>query len=478
MPQRRTDFIRVTDVTPLSVTDRFWVKAAICFVTIVVAWGSNANPHTVSLTILNTVAALFAAFGLVGLRRRRLYQNSATLTLAALFILALPLAQLIPLPSIPESIAIGHRLGTTPDLVASITWNWKPISIAPSATASALFGAAIPMAAVMLGHNVPQKHQWYLVSAFVLLGLISGCFGLGRAQGLIAATANDTRIASAGSLYGLFIDRDHHVIFLGCMIVLAPLTFRIFQNGKYPQGCPGNERLKSGILVLSCLIPFSLAALTGSRTGVATTLIAMICLPLVIESEENATNSLAYISKIIHFSARCLMVLACIGSATAFSLWIVHAPALDRFFEADPALKGGVQTLPDKLNFIWHYWPFGSGAGSFEKAYLDLYMPGHKGILHTSIEHIDAFEVLVTGGLTGLILILSAISLWLTLAFRVFIIDRPDEAQPLRKAGLIIIALLAIASLTHSPMHTPSIAALFCFAWTWASSPLHRSLAR
>ena len=92
--------------------------------------------------------------------------------------------------------------------------------------------------------------------------------------------------------------------------------------------------------------------------------------------------------------------------------------------------------------------------------------------------HNDVLEVMLTAGVAGLVLMLCAAGLWLVLAIRVLVIDRPDRLQPLRKAGVVIILILSVASLTDYPLRNPSLAALFALAWIWAALPYRLSLSR
>lgn len=155
-----------------------------------------------------------------------------------------------------------------------------------------------------------------------------------------------------------------------------------------------------------------------------------------------------------------------------------RAPALDRLLGTDTENEARLKILPQVIDLTWLYWPWGSGAGSFEKVF-QLHEPDDLlGPAYMNHAHNDILEVVLTGGAAGFAFLVCGAVLWLTLAFRVIVIDRSDKFQPLRKAGLIITALLIVASLVDYPLRTPSLASLFVFATTWAALPYRASLAR
>jgi O-antigen ligase len=121
------------------------------------------------------------------------------------------------------------------------------------------------------------------------------------------------------------------------------------------------------------------------------------------------------------------------------------------------------------LEFIPQYMPWGSGIGSFVPIYQiheppTLLIPGYFNQAHN-----DWIDIALTSGIPGAVLALAALIMF-ALGAKSALAAR-GVAGHLRKCGIIVILVLAFASLSDYPLRTPILSALFAIAAVWAWSP-------
>jgi O-antigen ligase len=133
-----------------------------------------------------------------------------------------------------------------------------------------------------------------------------------------------------------------------------------------------------------------------------------------------------------------------------------------------------LRILPTVQEITQAFWPWGSGLGSFEKIY-QVFEPAH--LLAPSYmnhAHNDWLELILTGGLPSLVLVALGVLIWLSCAVKLVFGRAADPLSPLRKAGLVIVLILALASLTDYPLRTPALSCLLVLASVWAAMPVQR----
>jgi O-antigen ligase len=142
--------------------------------------------------------------------------------------------------------------------------------------------------------------------------------------------------------------------------------------------------------------------------------------------------------------------------------------------ENDPASDLRVRALPVVLDGVWKYFPFGSGIGTFVEAY----QIGEPDVLisegYFNHAHDDYLELLMTGGVPALLLLIVIGALWGGCFIALLRGRKTERAAPgfgrqiLGRAGLAVLAILALASVTDYPLRVPSLMLYGTLASVWS----------
>ena len=118
---------------------------------------------------------------------------------------------------------------------------------------------------------------------------------------------------------------------------------------------------------------------------------------------------------------------------------------------------------------IRDFAPWGSGLGSFEPAYW-LYEPDHLLMpAYMNHAHDDWLEIVMTGGVPAALVALLAVVAWGGRTFALMRNRSQAGTHVVSRLGLVIILMLAVASLSDYPVRVPSLACLLVCAAVWAS---------
>jgi O-antigen ligase len=479
LPTEPVSYVPAKQVgSAFSGTDKIWLSACLGFFALAVLLGGSPRPEAAALPLLRGAAVLFAALGLKGITRRTLCSAAPLGCLALGFLVFLPLLHLLPLPpGWAGSLAGREVLGEIDQAIGNPN-TWRPLSLSPLGTANALLAASVPLAALLLGLNVVGVHHYRLAQGLLGLGMVSLCLALGQTLAPQDSVLYLYETTNRGSPVGVFANRNHHAVFLACLIVVAPIALSFERIGSGKDLTSNGGGLRSALLLVMCLWIAGMALLTGSRSGALATSLALLSVPMIMAAQARAAQPSRTLRRSTNGLLRSLVLMVGLGIIIPFAIWVERAPAIDRLLGSTPDADARLKILPQVLELIWLYWPWGSGPGSFEKVF-QLHEPHDLlSAAYMNHAHNDVLEVAMTAGLAGLILMLSAAALWLVLAVRVLVIDRSDRLQPLRKAGVVIILILSVASLTDYPLRNPGLAALYVLAWIWAALPYRPSLSR
>jgi hypothetical protein len=163
-----------------------------------------------------------------------------------------------------------------------------------------------------------------------------------------------------------------------------------------------------------------------------------------------------------------------IGTLTLATVWLQRDLAIDRILDREPGEDMRSLILPAMRDMIWLCQPWGIGVGAFR----DVYEVNEPAKLLTGLymdqAHNDWLDIALTGGLPAIGIAVVAIGAWLVRVRQVSLVEAADEFNVLRKAGLIVLLILALASLSDYPVRTPALACLFVLAAIWAALPIER----
>lgn len=439
------------------------------FLVLVFLSGGGSRGDIAALMVLRPVSILVAMTGAMCLTRQQI-RTYRWLFVIAVGCLALTVMQLVPLPPNVFYALPGRALIRQVDSVAGIAGNWRPMSLAPSATWNALWALGTPLAVLLLLVQLGDGERQRLLGVLLLLGLASALLGLLQICGAPRGPLYLYDITHNGLAVGLFANRNHQA---ACLVTLLPMLV-------VWAGTPGEGRSKlprlglSGriipaLLAIICLIPLIL--ITGSRAGLIAGGIAACTIPLLMTGAF-ANNPASHHPRSRWQQPRGLAAISAvvIAGLVALSIALGRALAWDRLRDTDPTGELRLRILPGVLHMIREFWPLGSGLGSFEPVSW-IYEPDRL-LMPLSMNHAhdDWLEAMLTGGATAILLTLLAVLAWVARALGVWRAGIARSTTTMPKLGLSITLLLGVASLSDYPLRTPALASLMVCAAVWASA--------
>jgi O-antigen ligase len=437
--------------------------ALACFMGLVALTGGSSRPDVQSLLLLRPAVVLFCTYALLVATKGQLREVRAPLAIV-LATMALALLQLVPLPVALWSALPHSDLITRASTLVGIEAQARPLSLDPGRTWNTLFALFVPLTAVCLTAIQAPAHRRRVVVALCAMALLSATFGLLQAVG--SEKLHLYKVTHEGFPVGLFANKNHQAMLL-LWLMLAASWLAASAAPEQHSPLVASSGATAMILVL-----FPLLILTGSRAGLA------LCGPALILCGWLLLQAPA--TKIVLRRAGAKKKLLIGGAATALVVPLVFVfgmllassrqTALSRLFSSDAADDLRWSILPVALRMARDFLPFGSGFGSFEKAF-NLYEPSGMLMSHYVNEaHNDLVQIVVEGGLPALAILLVALIWLVRTIWRLGWSSRRGRRTLAIFYGGSMFLWLA-ASLIDYPLRTPLAAMLIATLTAWASLP-------
>ena len=452
---------------------------AICLLLVAAfLFGGGARGDIGSLVFLRPLSVLIMGYGLFGLELSDIKANRFVAGMA-LAIIALPALHLLPMPPAWWGRLPGRELLTAIDQAAGLGQVWRPLSMAPDATLNALQAALVPLAVIVLGLRLDARERHGLVAVVLILGGISAMLGLAQVLDGANGSLYFYMVTNPGKAVGLFANRNHQAFMLAALL---PMLAVWSAGGNRGGGGTGLHRARAAALfgLLAGLALLPLIMITGSRAGLLLAAIALVLMPVLFHRRKAlGSGAAAQLSPDILLRAKAALPIAitliCLG-LVALTVWFGRATAFQRLFSSAPGEDMRFQIVPTVGAMIRSYFPLGTGIGSFERVYQVNERDNLLEPTYMNHAHNDWLEVIVTGGLPAVALLIVAIAGFCIRARSLFA-RRYEPAGELRLAwlGLVVILLAAMASLGDYPLRVPSLACFFAVAVLWACCPLPKN---
>lgn len=443
-----------------------WVGMA--FIVMAIISGGGSRPDIVSLVLLRPISLLvFAYFLWVVLARR-------TVGVGTLFWLlvgwaVLHIVQLVPLPhavwsGLPERAQIAGL-----DNTLGMAEQARPLTLSPSGTVNSLFSLFAPAAALLLAVLLPGKLRDRMFNVLKWAGLVSILFGLMQLVGGPGSSFYLYRVTNSESAVGLFSNRNHHALFLACVMVIA--AFHLRDRLANPKGRQLGLLIDAALLLLAPMM----ILLIGSRGGLLFAGVAALFAVAAIASISNgslqigarrtlgatADRSVLWFRRHLQKLVLAAGVVLALG-LTAVSIFLSRAPAFERFFAPEHASNARSDVLPTLIEMAKVYFPFGSGFGSFDGAYrkfepIELLSP-----FYLNEAHNDWVQLVIEGGAPAVAILLAGLAALGWSWFR-GLGRRPEQRWTLIGYALML-GFFAVSSAVDYPLRTPSLMvfAAFC----------------
>lgn len=430
-------------------------RLLIAFIGLVFLLGGSARGDVPGLLVLRPIAIGLMVFALIRLSGEQIRQNKGLLSFAGATLLIVAV-QLVPLPPWLWHQLPGRQLVQDVDQVFSLGSVWRPITMTPFETQSALFALFVPGAVLALGLHLTHRELKSLVIVLLALGGISMLLGLLQMQSAPQSALYFYNISNTGSPIGFFANRNHQALLIAALIpILAYVSVR--------RDAPPLVKLAallSGALILIFLL------VLGSRMGLILFSIAVLMLPFLAYQQDQFIRRIGPWRVPRYFVRLSLLVSG--GLLFALVVNLNRALAWERLNLLKPDDDARTKILPTLLEMISHYWPIGTGWGSFERLYQihepdELLSPTYMNHAHN-----DWLEVLLNGGLPVAAMIVICAVVMSLQAWKAFGSTRNnDKGVMLARVGILVILLAAVASLSDYPLRTPIGAMIAAIALLW-----------
>lgn len=431
----------------------------LAYLGLVFLMGGAARYDVQSLIVLRPLGVLACGFALLSLRAEHLRRYRFMAIMAAL-IVALAAAHLIPLPPAIWQALPGRELVVQVEAAAGLKDVWRPFTLTPTDGWNAFFSLFVPLAAFLMAIQLDAAHLRKLVLPLLMIGALSGLFGIVQAVGNPGGPFYLYRITNNGSAVGLFSNRNHQALFLIAMVPI--LAFYASQAVKTENA--KKMRLAAAIGALVMLVPLILV--TGSRQGLILGLVALVCGWFIYRTPEvvgvrRRTERKSYALAIAGACGMTVLVLLTVMAS--------RAEALKRLLSTNVAEESRTQAWEVSARLAIDYLPFGSGSGSFVPVFQRAEPLDFLSHVYFNHAHNDFLEVWLTFGIPGVLLILAALSAYIIAVRRVVGRGkgRPVADRLLAVTGAAVILLCGLASFVDYPLRVPSIACLFVIACCW-----------
>lgn len=414
--------------------------------------------HLIALIVLVPLMTLF-----VRDYRATTIRNITFLLLGA--IVAIPLVQQVPIPPGIWRALPGRDVLVSPDVMAGDAW--RPITLSPTATWSSFF-SLFPLIGVFIGTwllSWPERR--ILCKVLLGFGVFSALLGILQLGAGPDSALRFYEITSAEDPVGFFGSRNNFAALLYSLLPLAVVWVVVaIQQG--PESPKLASHLSGIIALAGCVVLFLMTLfLARSRAGFGLGLLALIAsLAMSVRWRGNRSAP----------RSRTLL-----WSIIGFALLVAGFYGLDRVlprFDVEEILQYRSVIAQTTREAVWHFFPVGTGMGTFQGVYQMFEKPGSIVPSIVNRAHNEYLELLLETGVFGAILFLGFLAWFIAMLAKVFAKDGHDSSamdRMLQRAAALIVVLLLIHSSVDFVLRTSAIAGILAFALAMLLEPIRRS---
>lgn len=368
------------------------------------------------------------------------------------------LVQLVPLPPALWMSFPGREVIVQGDLLLGMDLPWRPISLAPDLTLNSLAAMSVPFAGLIGFAALNENGRRLLLPVLIGAALVSALFGIGQISGGAESPFYLYRVTNDDAAVGLFSNRNHQAAFFALTFPMLALWAAQARKGA------AARRARMAIAGSFAIFLIPMILVTGSRAGllVGAAAAGWACFQYLMDLRvQRGEGGIGWKLPVAALSV--LVVVAGLFSVVAFS----RAQAIQRLL-----MEGGadlrVQVFPVLVEMAKDHGLVGSGFGSFDPVYR-IYEPAQQlSPAYLNQAHNDLMELIITGGLPALILLLLFLAWWLRMSVRAFRSwRRPSSSAALARLGSVIVFTLMAWSLVDYPLRVPTMAAILAIACGW-----------
>jgi O-antigen ligase len=442
----------------------FWVAAVGFLSCLLLGGGTRSGFLSDAVLQLLSVPILLAALWRVAVAAHSREARRALAFCGA--ILAVPLLQLVPLPPALWTHLPGRDVVVAAFELIGRRPAWAPLSMAPRATWLSALSLLPPLAVFLsvLALGGPERRLLSLLA--IAFGVASALLGLIQyAQG-VTSSLLFFEVTNPGSAVGFFANKNHFAALLYSIMPLAAAWLAAdvaaLRLSRGRRRDPARATTLRALAMAVALVVVCVAEVTAaSRAGLILTLVGLFAALALTANPSRQLKNLA--------SSRVLI--GALTGVVGFALLFWGSPALfqvSRRFDVDPLADARVVFARNTILAAKTLMPVGAGLGAFVPVYASFerpsdLLPGN----YVNHAHDDLLEIWLETGVVGPLLLCVFLYWLVRRAARAW---GPSESgaapidQSLRRAAIVLIALLFCHSLVDYPLRAGALMAMLAFA--------------
>ncbi|WP_158610991.1 O-antigen ligase family protein [Aurantiacibacter spongiae] len=388
-----------------------------------------------------------------------------------LLVLALALVMVVQVIPLPPALweSLPHR-----DIIVEIQEAarmpevWRPITFSPARTLNSLASLSVPLAVLAMLAWLTREERRNALWVFVAMGAFSAVLGL--LQLVLPGSDNlyFYDITNAGDAVGVFANRNHNAVFLA-LCLLAVLWRERTDRERMGPSLRIWAWAAAGLLLVGILVNPSRAGLLILALVILITVASRL---LFRDPASGHPDKAAGRFPVVRKVAGTLVPLICVVLLVALLFGQGRVAAFSRLIAQDPLGEQRAQYLPIFLQMADAFKIWGAGFGAFQEVFR-LFEPVELlGPRYLNNAHNDWLQVVIEGGLPALLVVLGGIVLLARRALS--LLDRSDQNANAKREtalALLLVGLIAVASLFDYPLRTPIFMALLVYCLVQALRP-------
>ncbi|QPC98029.1 O-antigen ligase family protein [Qipengyuania soli] len=415
-----------------------WVVAAYVAIAMVLGGGGSPSAAAEILVQIGFAACVIAWVFWAGETRRLPKQ----IVWIAALIVGLPILQLVPLPPSLWKALPGRELFAGSLELVGAESGWQPLSVAPFNTLASLL-ALIPVAGTMLAVSTLRSADRRAVT--LLIGLLALA---GSALGVLQMAGGPGAFRLYEVSHDFWLTAFHasrnsaaDALLIGSLALTAWVATT---TGRRPL-----FRGDLGLLLLFQAFLLLALVLTGSRAGIG-------LLPLVLLVEFLMLRSVGLARQL---SAGMAALGGLVAAVAVTATTLSGNPRIDAVLARFDASRDFRSELwQDTVTAIGHYWPAGSGLGTFTRVFLPVERAQVLDDLFPNRVHNDFLEFLLEAGVLAPLLLAAVLALILPLARKAWSRGTADRPMVLLSFGILMV--IGLHSLVDYPLRNMALASL------------------
>lgn len=384
-------------------------------------------------------------------------------------LLLLPLAQLLSTPlevwaNLPGRAFYAEALGQVDD--GSAGFDWRAISLIPTATESAWLALLPPLAVFLAAIHLPSPRLERLILVFLGIAVVEALLGLiqyGDGPDSVFRFGNNMMGQSAS---GTYANRNH---LAGLLEMALPIGLALLAatvgHGRPPVHSSRSRRhrtfrqwlarfsvarINQAVLFAAVAIAVLLGLIfTRSRMGIGMAMLGILLCTLMFSHRLGGRNAYGLIGTISAVG---------VGLASLIGL----APVLSRFTLQDPLEDGRWKIFDATVQAIGEFFPLGSGPGTYQSV-MQRFHPAD--LLGVTINHAhnDYLEWLLELGLAAAILLAIGLLFYVRQWGRVWKRGEWAQFRFVQAGAGIALLLMLLHSLVDFNLRIPANAVFTAF---------------